>query len=261
MPRYRLTVEYDGAGHVGWQRQKNGPSVQAALEAAIHAFCAEHAIVHGAGRTDAGVHARGQVCHVDLVREVAGNTLRDALNAHLRPKPIVVIAAGAAPPAFHARFSATARCYRYRILNRRAPPALERGRVWWIAPPLDRAAMTAAAAHLVGRRDFTSFRASQCQAPSPVRTLDRLDISAAGEEIIVTAQARSFLHNQVRIMVGTLARVGLGKTAPAAIAAMLSARDRAAAGPTAPARGLCLMAVSYGASSDDAQPAPSHELE
>ena len=244
MPRYRLTVEYDGAGYVGWQRQANGPSIQAALEAAVHGFCAEAVTVQGAGRTDAGVHARGQVCHLDLARRVPAGTLRDAVNAHLRPAPVAVVEAAEAPAGFHARFSATQRRYRYRILNRRAPPALDRGRVWHVAAPLDHAAMAAAAAYLAGRHDFTSFRARECQAESPVRTLDRLDVAREGDTISIEAIARSFLHHQVRIFAGTLARVGLGKAAPGSIPAVLAARDRAAAGPTAPAGGLCLMAVA-----------------
>lgn len=248
MPRYRLTVEYDGTGYVGWQRQENGPSIQAALEAAMRAFCGEAAAVHGAGRTDAGVHASGQVCHLDLARRVAPGVLRDAANAHLRPAPIAVLDAAEAPDGFHARFSAVERIYRYRIVNRRAPLALDRGRAWRVAAPLDRAAMAAAAARFVGRRDFTSFRAAGCQAASPVRTLDRLEVAEEreGEEIVVTAAARSFLHNQVRIIAGTLARVGLGKARADAIPAILAARDRAAAGPTAPACGLVLAAVRYG---------------
>lgn len=245
MPRYRLTVEYDGTGYVGWQRQDNGPSIQTALEAALRAFCGEAAAVHGAGRTDAGVHASGQACHLDLARRVAPGVLRDAVNAHLRPAPIAVLDAAEAPEGFHARFSATGRIYRYRIVNRRAPLALDRGRAWRVAAPLDRAAMAAAAARLVGRHDFTSFRAAGCQAASPVKTLDRLEVAGEGEEIVVTAAARSFLHNQVRIMAGTLARIGLGKARADAAPAILAARDRAAAGPTAPACGLVLAAVRY----------------
>ena len=247
MPRYRLTVEYDGTDYAGWQRQPDAPSIQAAVEAAVHAFCAEHATVYGAGRTDAGVHARAQVCHLDLARRVSAAALCNALNAHLRPAPIAVLAAEEAPPDFHARFSATEREYRYRILNRRAPPALDRGRVWHLAAPLDAAAMAAAAAHLVGRHDFSSFRAAECQAKSPVKTLDALEVARRGAEITITARARSFLHRQVRVMAGTLARVGLGKTPPAAIPAILAARARPAAGPTAPPGGLCLAAVRYGA--------------
>ena len=245
MPRYRLTVEYDGTGYAGWQRQKNGPSIQAALEAAIRGFCGEETVVAGAGRTDAGVHARGQACHVDLRRRVDASTLRDAVNAHLRPAPIAVLAAAEAAEEFHARFSATRRVYRYRIVNRRAPLALDSGRAWHVGAPLDRAAMTRAAALLTGRHDFTSFRAAACQAASPVRTLDRLGVAAAGESVFVSAGARSFLHNQVRILVGALVDVGRGKRRAEDMTAVLAARDRAAAGPTAPAAGLCLMEVSY----------------
>lgn len=246
MPRYRLTVEYDGAGFVGWQRQDSGLSVQAALEEAVRRFCGETAAVHGAGRTDAGVHARGQVCHLDLGRPVSADTLRDAVNAHLRPAAVAVVDARPAAPGFHARFSATRRHYRYRIVNRRPPLALERGRAWHVAAALDRTAMAAAAAHLVGRHDFSSFRAAGCQSASAVKTLDRLGVAADDGAIVVTAEARSFLYRQVRIMVGTLVRIGLGKAAPASIPAIFAARDRAAAGPTAPPCGLCLVAVSYG---------------
>ncbi len=245
MPRYRLMVEYDGTGYVGWQRQENGASIQAALEKAVRGFCAETVTVHGAGRTDAGVHARGQVCHFDLARRVSARTMANALNAHLRPAPIAVLDATEVADGFHARFSATRRCYRYRIVNRRAPLALDRGRAWHVAAPLDRAVMAAAAALLVGCHDFTSFRATGCQAKSPIKTLDRLDVAASAGEITVTAAARSFLHHQVRIFVGTLAQVGLGKAAPEWVLEVLAARDRAAAGPTAPARGLCLTAVRY----------------
>ena len=245
MPRYRLTVEYDGTGYAGWQRQKNAPSIQAALEAAIRGFRGEETCVLGAGRTDAGVHARGQVCHVDLARPVDPSVLRDAVNAHLRPAPVAIVAAAEAADEFHARFSATRRVYRYRIVNRRAPLALDSGRAWRVSAPLDRAAMARAAARLLGRHDFTSFRAAACQAASPMRTLDRLEIASAGESVFVSAAARSFLHNQVRILVGTLVDVGRGKRRPVEITAVLTARDRAAAGPTAPAAGLCLMEVGY----------------
>ena len=245
MPRYKLTIEYDGRDFVGWQRQDNGPSVQAALEAAVHAFCGEQVLVQGAGRTDAGVHALGQVAHVDFLRPHTTKTVRAAINHHVQLAAVAVLAAEEVDAAFHARFSATGRRYRYRILNRRAPPALDRGRVWWVPAPLDAAAMQAAAAVLPGRHDFTSFRAVQCQAASPVKTLDRLEVERVGAEIVVTAAARSFLHRQVRNMVGTLKLAGEGKWTAADVAAALAARDRARAGPTAPAQGLYLEAVVY----------------
>jgi tRNA pseudouridine38-40 synthase len=257
--RYRLTVEYDGSGFVGWQRQANGISVQQALEDAVLAFCAERATVQGAGRTDAGVHAAGQVCHVDLARAHAPSTVQDALNFHLRGHPVTVLDCVEAPADFHARFSATGRFYRYRILNRRPPPVLARGRVWWVAQPLDADAMAAAAQRLVGRHDFTSFRASLCQARSPVKTLDRLAVTRHGDEIVIEAEARSFLHHQVRNMVGTLRQVGAARWTADDVTQALAARDRKAGGPTAPPEGLYLMAVRYDGgpppASDDADAA------
>jgi len=245
MPRYRLTIEYCGAGLVGWQRQRQGLSVQAALEAAIGDFCGETVTVFGAGRTDAGVHALAQVAHVDLAHAADPEVIRSAVNHHLRPHAISVLAAEPAPAEFDARRSATGRHYRYRILNRRAPPALERGRVWHIAAPLDLAAMQAGASHLIGHHDFTTFRDSLCQAKSPVKTLDALDVARVGDEIQIEARARSFLHHQVRNMVGTLKLVGLGRWQPDDVARALAARDRRAGGPTAPAEGLTLVAVRY----------------
>ncbi len=245
MPRYKLTIEYDGTGFVGWQRQDNGPSVQAAVEEAVARFAGEAAHVQAAGRTDAGVHALGQVAHVDLARDWEADVVRDALNHHLRPAPVVIRAAARAADDFHARFSATGRVYLYRIVNRRAPLALERGRAWWVPRPLDAGAMAAAARRLVGRHDFTSFRAAECQAKSPVKTLDALEVARAGETITITARARSFLHRQVRNMVGTLKLVGEGRWSEEDVAAALAARDRAAAGPTAPPEGLYLVSVSY----------------
>lgn len=245
MPRYRLTLEYDGAPFVGWQRQENGPSVQAALEDAIAGFCGERATVHAAGRTDAGVHALGQVVHFDIDKDAPPDTVRDALNAHLRPLPVAVLDAERAAEDFHARFSAVERRYLYRILNRRAPPVLERGRVWHVGAPLDASAMHEAAQALVGRHDFSTFRAAECQADSPVKTLDQLDVARAGEEIHVTARARSFLHHQVRNMVGTLKFVGEGKWRRSDVETALAARDRAKGGPTAPAEGLYLVSVRY----------------
>ncbi|TVR82143.1 MAG: tRNA pseudouridine(38-40) synthase TruA [Rhodospirillales bacterium] len=245
MPRFKLTVEYDGRGLVGWQRQSNGPSVQESLETAIHRFCQEAAAVHGAGRTDAGVHALGQVAHVDLACTPTPHTVRNAINFHLKPAAIAVLTAEAVDQAFHARFSALGRAYRYRILNRPAPPVLDRGRVWWVPRDLDVEAMNEAAAVLTGRHDFSSFRAAICQASSPVRTLDRLTVRRRENDIVVEAEARSFLHHQVRNMVGALKWVGEGRWTAADLAAALAARDRRRGGPTAPAEGLYLVHVTY----------------
>jgi len=245
MPRYRITVEYDGRDYAGWQRQENGPSIQAALEDAIFRLCAEHVTVTGAGRTDAGVHARGQVAHFDLQREFPANTVRDALNAHLRPAPIAVLDAATVGDDFHARFSATARNYEYRMLCRRAPPALDAGRVWHVGRALDAEAMQTGANLLLGQHDFTTFRAAECQAKSPVKTLDVFDVRPMASEIIFTAKARSFLHHQVRSMVGTLKLVGEGKYPPNHMARILAACDRTACGPVAPPEGLTLVRVDY----------------
>ncbi|HEY1544754.1 MAG TPA: tRNA pseudouridine(38-40) synthase TruA [Xanthobacteraceae bacterium] len=245
MPRYKLTIEYDGAPFVGWQMQDNGLSVQGVLTAAIAAFSGENVAVQGAGRTDAGVHARGQVAHVDLAKSWDTDTVRDAVNAHLRPHPVAVLAAEIAADDFDARFSARKRHYRYRILNRRADLALERQRAWRIGRPLDADAMQAAARHLVGKHDFTTFRAAECQAKSPVKTLDRLDVVHDGDEIHVHASARSFLHTQVRSMVGSLALVGEGRWSADDLARALGACDRTACGPVAPPDGLYLMRVDY----------------
>ena len=222
--------------------------MQEALEAAVTRFSGEHVTVHGAGRTDAGVHALGQRAHLDLPRTVEPDVLRSALNHHLRPAAISVLAAKIAPENFDARLSATGRVYLYRILNRRAPPALERGRVWHVSPPLDIEAMREGARHLVGHHDFTTFRDSLCQANSPLKTLDALELCRAGYEIHIEARARSFLHHQVRNMAGTLKLVGLGRWHPEDVARALAARDRRAGGPTAPAAGLCLVEVRYPAS-------------
>ncbi len=245
MPRYKLTIEYDGRPYVGWQRQRNGRSVQQAIEEAIVAFCGETVTVKGAGRTDSGVHALGQVAHVDLARDWPADTVRDALNAHLRQETVAILSAQAVAPGFDARFSAVRRHYLYRLLDRRAPPVVDRGRVWWVGQRLDHAAMHAAAQALVGRHDFTTFRSSECQAKSPVKTLDRLAVSRAGDEITIVAEARSFLHNQVRSMVGTLKKVGDGKWPVAAVGDALAAADRARSGPVAPPDGLYLVAVDY----------------
>ena len=245
MPRYKLTLEYDGTPFVGWQLQANGPSVAGALAEAIERFAGERVEPTGAGRTDAGVHALGQVAHVDLEKDWDTDTVRDALNAHLRPHPIAVIAAERAAGDFHARFSATARHYRYRIVNRRADLALEREHAWRIGKPLDDRAMHLAAQALVGHHDFTTFRSAECQAKSPLKTLDRLDVARAGEDIRIEASARSFLHHQVRSMVGSLALVGEGRWSADDLAQALAAKDRAACGPVAPAHGLYLVRVDY----------------
>jgi tRNA pseudouridine38-40 synthase len=250
MPRYRLDIEYDGTAYAGWQRQAGQHSVQAAIEQAVQAFCGEAISLRGAGRTDAGVHATGQVAHLDLARDWAADTVRDALNAHLglAKEAVAILAAAPVDDAFDARFSATGRHYLYRILNRRAPPALEKNRAWWVPKPLDAAAMHEAAQQLVGRHDFTTFRSAHCQAKSPVRTLDRLDVARDGDVIEVRAAARSFLHNQVRSMVGTLKRVGEGAWTAADVAAALAARDRAACAGLATPQGLYLVKVDYPAS-------------
>jgi tRNA pseudouridine38-40 synthase len=245
MPRYRLTLEYDGGEFVGWQRQENGPSVQGALEDAIEKLSSERVTVHGAGRTDAGVHATGQVAHFDLTKEFAADRIRDALNHFLRPAPVAVLEAEFAAPDFHARFSATKRHYCYRILVRRAPPALRRGQVWHVVHELDAEAMGVAAKALVGKHDFTTFRAAECQAKSPLKTLDRLAVQRVDDEIHIEASARSFLHNQVRSMVGSLKLVGEGKWRAHDLADALAARDRSRCGPVAPPEGLCLVRVDY----------------
>ena len=245
MTRWRLTVEYDGGPFMGWQRQDHGPSVQQALEEALQHLIGERSAVHAAGRTDAGVHALAMSVHVDVAKALTPHRLREGLNALVRPAPVAVLAAEPVADDWHARFSCIGRNYLYRILNRRAPPALERGRVWHLAVPLDAAAMAEAAAMLVGRHDFTTFRSAHCQSDSPVKTLDRLEVRRHGEEIRIEAAARSFLHHQVRSMVGCLALVGRGQWAPADIAAALEARDRAALGLNAPAHGLYFVEALY----------------
>ncbi len=248
MPRYALLLEYDGTGFVGWQRQASGVSVQSVLEAAAARL--EHGApvaCTAAGRTDSGVHAAGQVVHLDLARDIAPRTLCRALDYHVQPHPIAVLRAGVVPDNWSARFSAVGRAYCFRILNRPTRPALLANRVWHLDRRLDVAAMREAARLLVGRHDFTSFRASSCQAKSPVRTLDRLDVTRFGDEIEVVAEARSFLHHQVRNMVGTLKMVGEGRWQASQVSKALAARDRRAAGPTAPPEGLTLTAVRYAA--------------
>jgi len=245
MPRYKLTIEYDGTPFVGWQIQADGASVQGELRVAIERFTGEPVTVAGAGRTDSGVHALGQVAHIDLSRDWPPDKVRDALNYHLRPNPIAVVACEAVADTFDARFSAIARHYRYRILARRARPALDRDRVWWVPRPLDIAAMDQSAQSLVGNHDFTTFRAAGCQARSPIKTLDRLAAFQQGDEIWIEASARSFLHNQVRSMAGALKAVGEGRWQSGDVARALEARDRAVCAAVAPAYGLYLLRVDY----------------
>jgi tRNA pseudouridine38-40 synthase len=245
MSRYKLTIEYDGTPFVGWQVQDNGPSVQGHITDAVHAFSGERVVVRGAGRTDAGVHALGQVAHCDLTNNWDSETVRDAINAHLRPQPITVLSAEQAADDFDARFSATRRRYVYRIINRRADLTLERDRAWRVARELNASTMHEAAQRLVGKHDFTTFRAAECQARSPVKTLDSLDVERRGDELRVAASARSFLHHQVRSMVGSLVRVGEGGWNADDVAAALAAQSRAACGPVAPPHGLYLVAVEY----------------
>jgi tRNA pseudouridine38-40 synthase len=250
MPRFKLTLEYDGAPFVGWQRQENGLSVQEALEGALFAMTGERATAHGAGRTDAGVHALGQVAHVDLERDWDPFRLSEGLNALLKPHPVAIVGADSAAADFDARRSATARHYRYRIVNRRAPLTLERGRAWRVKPVLDARLMHEAAQALVGRHDFSTFRDSQCQAKSPIRTLDRLDVMRDGDEVLIEASALSFLHRQVRSMVGSLVEVGAGRSSREDLKAALDAADRSRCGPVAPAFGLTLARVDYPDASD-----------
>lgn len=244
--RYKLTLEYDGGPFSGWQRLAEGPSVQAAMESAVEQLTGARSEVIGSGRTDAGVHAMGQVAHVDIEKPFASpQRLADALNAHLRPHPISVLSAEEAAPNFHARFDAVRRVYLYTILNRRAPAALSRGFVWRVARALEAEAMHTAAQRLLGQHDFTTFRDSQCQAKSPVKTLDRCDVMREGETVQVWCEARSFLHRQVRSMVGTLVEVGLGKMTADDVSDALAAKDRARCGPVAPPDGLYLTRVDY----------------
>ena len=245
MPRYKLTIEYDGTPYVGWQAQDNGVSVQGVLTEAVAAFAGERVVISAAGRTDAGVHALGQVAHVDLAKDWDAETVREAINFHLRPQPIAVLVAERTTPDFDARFSAVKRHYLYRIVNRRADLTLEQNRAWRVPRLLDAEAMHAAARCLIGRHDFTTFRSTECQAKSPVKTLDRLDVARDGDEIRVTAAARSFLQHQVRSMVGSLIHVGEGKWRADHLAAALAARDRTACGQVAPPHGLYLVRVDY----------------
>jgi tRNA pseudouridine38-40 synthase len=245
MPRYKLTIEYDGTPFVGWQVQGTGVSVQGVLTEAVAAFCGHAVKVAGAGRTDAGVHALAQVAHVDLAKEWRGDRVRDAVNAHLRPHPVAVLSAETVADDFDARFSAKKRHYLYRIVNRRADLALERTRAWRVPRRLDVEAMQEAAQALIGKHDFTTFRSTECQAKSPVKTLDQLDVTRQDEEVRVETSARSFLHNQVRSIVGSLVLVGNGKWSAADLAGALAAHDRAACGPVAPPEGLYLVRVDY----------------
>jgi tRNA pseudouridine38-40 synthase len=245
MPRYKLILEYDGTGLVGWQRQANGLSVQEILETAAERFCGKKLVVHGAGRTDAGVHALAQAAHLDLPKEWPTDVIRNALNQHVKPHAVSIIAVEPVADKFDARRSARGRVYCYRILNRRAPAAVSRGHVWHVGVPLDVEAMQRGAALLLGKHDFSSFRDSECQANSPVKTLDTLTVTRVGDEVQIEARARSFLHHQVRNMVGTLKLVGAGKWRAQRVGEALEARDRRAGGPTAPPEGLYLVEVIY----------------
>lgn len=247
--RWKLTIEYDGGPFAGWQRQDNGPSVQAAVEQAILKLTGEGVTITAAGRTDAGVHAFGQVAHADIEKVFSADKIRDALNAHLRPHPVAVLLAEPVGDDFHARFNATARHYLYRIVNRRSPLTHDAGKAWLVQGDLGAEAMNAAAQRLVGHHDFTTFRAAECQAKSPMKTLDVLRVSRQAEDICIEASARSFLHHQVRSMVGTLKLVGSGKWSAEDVAGALAARDRSACGPVAPPDGLYLVRVDYGARS------------
>jgi len=245
MPRYKLTIEYDGTPFRGWQVQNDDLTVQGALQAAAKALSSEDVIVYGAGRTDAGVHALGQVAHLDLTKSFRADQVRDGLNAHLRPHPIGVLAVEIVDNSFEARFSAIKRHYRYRIINRRADLAIDLGRAWRVPKPLDTGEMHRAAQCLVGKHDFTTFRAVECQAKSPEKTLDTLDVARDGDNVTVTTSARSFLHHQVRSMVGSLVWVGEGRWSADDLKAALEARDRAACGIVAPPDGLYLVRVEY----------------
>jgi tRNA pseudouridine38-40 synthase len=245
MPRYKLTIEYNGAPFRGWQVQNDDLTVQGALQTAVMALSGEDALVYGAGRTDAGVHALGQVAHLDLEKSFRADQVRDGLNAHLRPHPIGVLSAEIVDASFEARFSAIKRHYRYRIVNRRADLAIDLGRAWRVPKPLDSDEMHRAAQHLVGKHDFTTFRAMECQAKSPEKTLESLDVARDGDNVTITTSARSFLHHQVRSMVGSLVWVGEGRWSAGDLKAALDARDRAACGPVAPPDGLYLVKVEY----------------
>ena len=245
MPRYKLIVEYDGASYVGWQQQTNGPSIQGALEDAAAKLCGDKCVVHGAGRTDAGVHALAMAAHVDLPKRYSNDTVRDALNQHLRPQPVAVLDASETDDDFHARFSCTGRAYEYRIANRRAPLALEARRAWRVGQRLDAEAMHAAAQVLVGQHDFTTFRAAACQSASPIKTIDAISVMRRADHVIVSCRARSFLHNQVRSFVGALVEVGRGRWTKDALAKALAAADRSHCAPVAPPDGLYFVEACY----------------
>lgn len=247
MPRFRLTIEYNGRPYVGWQRQKNGFSVQEAVEVALRTFCGEDVTLFGAGRTDAGVHATGQVAHVDLSRDWKTDTVRDALNAYLREEGgVAILAAEQVPDTFDARFSARKRHYLYRILNRRPPPTVLKGQVWWVWKPLDIEAMDRAAKRLLGTHDFNTFRSAHCQAKNPVRTMERLDVvRGPGDEVHIHASAQSFLHNQIRSFAGSLKLVGEHRWSEGDLVDALEAKDRKRCGPVAPPDGLYLSRVDY----------------
>lgn len=245
MTRWKLTLEYDGAAFCGWQKQLNDPTIQQTLEEALEKFCGENVATHAAGRTDTGVHARAQIVHVDIERETNGDIIRDAVNFYLRPHLIAVLKAEAVAPDFHARFSAAGRSYRYTIINRRPPLTMDTGHAWHIIVPLDLDAMTLAATTLIGTHDFSTFRAQHCQSKSPIKTLDKLDITRDGDKIFIDCAARSFLYHQVRNMVGTLSLVGTGKWDQAMFQTAFTACDRTKGGPTAPPHGLCFWDVRY----------------
>ena len=253
MVRYKLALEYDGGPFHGWQRLTGHPTVQGSLEDAVEKLCGVRNEVTGAGRTDSGVHATGQIAHVDLPEKYGDHVVRNALNAHLRPHPIAVLSAEETAPTFHARFDATARAYVYRIINRRGDLALERGRAFWISRAVDEAAMHVAAQRLLGKHDFTTFRDTNCQANSPIRTLDIATVAREGETVLVKFEARSFLHRQVRSMVGSLVQVGIGKIGANDVTDALAAADRARCGPVAPAHGLYLARVDYPATAGGAK--------
>ncbi len=252
MTRFRLTVEFDGRPFMGWQRQAHGPSVQQAIEEAITAVTGEQAVIHAAGRTDAGVHGRAMTAHADVAKPITPFRLKEALNARLRPAPVAILGCDPVADDWHARFSCISRRYIYRIVNRRAPLTLDAGLAWQVAAELDDRAMHAAAQHLVGRHDFTTFRSAHCQAESPVKTLDRLDVRRSGELIEIEVAARSFLHHQVRSMVGCLALVGRGRWTAAELADALAAADRARLGLNAPPDGLYFMEAVYPAETGEA---------